>query len=132
MTRIVYKKLIGKYFADSFSVSDGKGILIEFSEPIDAKLVIGEKVHTVKRGVCRIPEETLPEEKISPKLYTGRDMFEPESFVYKNGTAHPVFRGDELVKDALRMLDLLENRLSTAEAEISDLRERVTRKIDLI
>ena len=132
MTRIVYKKLLNKYLIDSISEHSGDGITLELSEPIDAKIVIGENVYNVSHGVCNIKEPLFYDEETLPKLYTGAHLHELEGFVYKGHTAHRTGNRDEIIKDALLVIERLSNRLDAAESDISELKEKVSRKLNLI
>ena len=131
MTRIVYKKILGRYMIASISEADGEGLSIELSAPIDATVAIGKEVYKMKCGVCDVIN-ALPDGEISPKLYTGSEMCPIESFINKNGEIHKASISDELVRSAFAGIDALEERLATAEALICDLEDKISRKINLI
>ncbi len=129
MTTLVYKNLLKRYFLNTSFESSGDGITIQLCEPIDAKLVIGSKIHRIDKGICRIKE--LPSGEILPKLYTGTGLYELESFVYRNGVATPNHDRSGLITELFGTLDTIEERLSEVEREIVMLNEKVSRRISL-
>ena len=130
MTTIVYKNLLNRYLIDACFETDGDGITVELSEPIDARLVIGADIYRVDKGICRI--SSLGEGEILPKLYTGTGVYELEAFICKHGTATPCRDRSELIAELCMAVDSITERLAAAEREIIDLNERVSRRVSLL
>jgi len=130
MTTLVYKNLLSKYIIDACFESNGEGLTIELSEPIDAKLVIGEGIFQVEKGVCRI-EKPLSGECL-PKLYTGTGVYALEGFVCKNGVATPNRDRTDMIPELLRVLDSVCERLCAVEGEVNALSEMVSRRISIL
>lgn len=130
MTTLVYKYLLSSYIIDACFESHGEGLTLELCEPIDAKLIIGESIHRVDKGICRIKSLQIGE--IKPKLYTGTGVYELESFVYRNGVATPNRDHAQMIPELYRVLNSVCERLFAAEREIAELSERVSRRISIL
>ena len=131
MTRIVYKKLIGRYLVESIEERCGEGLQIDIEEPINASILIGENVFPVVSGRAFTTVE-LGEGEIHPKLCASVGNADLEGFVLKGGTAHRLTRWDDHFYPMLKTVNDLSERLRKAEDEILLLREAVARRIDII
>lgn len=133
MTRIVYKKMLGRYLIDSVIESGGDGgVTIELSEPIDARLVIHEEVHPLKHGICHIKNGVLKNGEIFPKCCTGAGVYELEGFYYKDGAVIRTVVRDSLVYDTAKCANALMARIESAEERLLLLEEQIARKINLL
>lgn len=133
MTRIVYRKMLGRYLIDSVIESGGDGgITIELSEPIDARLVIHEVVRTLKHGICHIENGALKNGEIAPKCCTGTSIYDLESFYYKDGAVIRTVVRDSLVYDTAECANALMARIESAEERLLLLEDQIARKINLL
>ena len=130
MTTIIYKKLLERYIINAIHESDGDGVTITLCEPIDARIVIGEQIYHVRKGVSKISR--IPEGLISPKLYTGTALYELERFVYKNGAAVLSRDPGDFIADALLALDSMDERIKALENLSAELSEQISRRISIL
>ena len=130
MTTIIYKKLLERYIVDTMYESGGDGVTITLCEPIDARIVIGDVIYHVKKGVSKI--NGLSEGLILPKLYTGTALYELERFVYKNGVAVLSRDPGDFIADALLALDSMDERIKALENLSAELSEQISRRISIL
>ena len=103
---------------------------ITLCEPIDARIVIGDVIYHVKKGVSKI--NGLSEGLILPKLYTGTALYELERFVYKNGAAVLSRDPGDFIADALLALDSMDERIKALENLSAELSEQISRRISIL
>ena len=130
MTTIIYKKLLERYVIDAMHESEGDGVTLTLCEPIDARIVIGEEIYQVKKGISKL--SGIPEGLIQPKLYTGTALYELERFVYKNGTAILSRDPGDFAADALLILDSMETRIRALEGVCAELSDKISRRISIL
>jgi hypothetical protein len=127
MTTIIYKKLLERYIIDAIHESEGDGVTLTLCEPIDARIVIGEEIYQVKKGISKI--SGIPEGLIQPKLYTGTGKEDIEGFIVSYGEVVRTSPDSEFAKTVGEAVIEILQRLGEHEKDISEIKGRLDQKL---
>lgn len=126
MRTIVYKICLGRYEIAEISEGDEKEITLKLEEPLDGNLLIGKAVFPVLSGIAKIPEERLTAGEVSPKISTSSGIKPLESFIFKRGAVLRKSPDGDYVRTLANAVDSLLIRVSALEAEIKEIRDKIT------
>ena len=127
MTTLFYKKVLGHYVIAEIIESEGCGLLFKFEAPTDAKLTLCATVYNVRRGVCEI-KNSLPDGKVTPKLYSGGRVEAIESFTVTGGAVSVNKPNSEILKSICSELENQRCRIDVLSEAVELLKEKTERK----
>lgn len=130
MTIIVYKTVLGRYELCEIARDTGDGYSIIFEHPIDAKLVIADRVYSVRRGLCNIEESALRDGEITPRLVTSCGVNTIEPFIVSGGAIIKKQPDAEYLRRTVRITQELFDRVAALEAEVGALKNKTEQKIE--
>ena len=129
MTTIIYKKLLGRYEIHKIDEGGGESIRIEFEEPIDGSIILCDTPYSIRCGVCNIKKSTLTDGELIPKLYTGTAVMNIEGFIISHGAVVRKSPDADATRRLCAVVDELFYRVRALEDSISDIQNKIERKI---
>jgi len=130
MTILVYKSIIGRYELASISHDTGDGLTVIFEEPLDGKLIIGERVLNVKCGISKSESFILPDGDVTPRLVTSGGVKTLEGFISRRGEIIKKVPDAEYIRNIASALSALIGRVAANEAAIEKINEHINQKIE--